>query len=271
MTSLNCIIIPLTHGYSALISEIDSDLINLKWHISDTGYAVRRTGTPKKTVRLHRLIAERIHTDISDLVVDHINGNRLDNRRENLRPVSISLNCSNACKSKSNTSGYKGVRFESSSWRVTIKSNGSKYDFGRYVSPELAAQIFDCATIKLNGLILNGLNFPNQTTYSSDVVEIVEYILSGKRLPNIPNNHSSLFRGISFRVTNQNKSHQSTGWVATFMGKYIGYFSSEIDAAIAWDKNATSYGVPRLFLNFKGGANNQLSAFYGDKIGTNES
>lgn len=243
--------IPLTRGYIALVDKCDSDLAQLKWYLGDTGYAMRRDGKPKKTTRMHRLIAERMGILIPEIGIDHINGNRLDNRRSNLRVASQQLNTSNSHKSKLNTSGYKGVRFEDTSWRVTLKSDGTKYDFGRYASPEFAARIYDCATIKLNGLIVAGLNFPGEP-YSNDILEIVEYVLNGKRLPPLKGKSSSLFRGVHYHISNRNDKTQSYGWIAIFNKKYLGYFQSEIEAAKAWDEYAKSQDVPRLYLNFRG-------------------
>lgn len=76
---------------------IDNDDIEIfdkfKWHISDSGYVVWRglLNGKKKTIRLHRLI---IHAD-DDQIVDHINRNKLDNRKCNLRCTTQSVNMRN--------------------------------------------------------------------------------------------------------------------------------------------------------------------------------
>lgn len=70
--------------------------------------------------------------------VDHINGNGLDNRIENLRPATRLENQRNQRLSKANTSGAKGVRRQGNKWRVDIKlETGLKY-FGTYDDLELA-------------------------------------------------------------------------------------------------------------------------------------
>lgn len=75
--------------YALVDDDIFEKYGKLKWHLSDKGYAVRRNN--HKTTRLHRLI-----TDCpDDLVVDHINRNPLDNRRQNLRCVSQAENTRN--------------------------------------------------------------------------------------------------------------------------------------------------------------------------------
>ena len=60
--------------------------------------------------------------------VDHINGNKLDNRKENLRKCTRSQNFANRKKYTNNTSGYKGVSKHGNKWQADIQINGkSKY------------------------------------------------------------------------------------------------------------------------------------------------
>jgi len=107
----------------------DAELFNSrKWHISDTGYAVWRgidTDGIKKTIRLHRLIMNAPE----GMVVDHKNGNRLDNRRINLRVCTIVEN-------SRNVHGAKGYCWDATrrKWLVTYKG---KF-YGRYESEEQA-------------------------------------------------------------------------------------------------------------------------------------
>jgi hypothetical protein len=84
-------------GQPVLTDEEDSVLLTAyRWHLSrksHTSYVIRRIRTPKgrKTVYLHREITKAP----AGLVVDHINGNGLDNRRENLRVVTAQENAWN--------------------------------------------------------------------------------------------------------------------------------------------------------------------------------
>ena len=79
-------------GHYALIDEEDFEKVNSfsPWYENDQGYAI------KKTRRGGKNISIRMHTLINDtpkgLVTDHINGNRLDNRKENLRSVGQMIN-----------------------------------------------------------------------------------------------------------------------------------------------------------------------------------
>ena len=87
-----------------LVDNEDEDLFNqYKWHINDNGYVVwhGKIDGKKQTVRLHRLIAK----PKKGLVVDHINRNKLDNRRSNLRCVTQAINCRNRSEVE-NAKGY---------------------------------------------------------------------------------------------------------------------------------------------------------------------
>lgn len=80
---------------SVLIDAPDLQTFNrFNWHISDTGYVVWRgiLGGKKRTVRLHRLVTRATDGEI----VDHINRNKLDNRRKNLRIVDFATNVKNS-------------------------------------------------------------------------------------------------------------------------------------------------------------------------------
>ncbi len=89
--------IKLTKGHLAIVDDDDFEKINLlSWHYQpkcNTGYAIGhiRVGGKSSTRRMHRMILNANNGDI----VDHINGNGLDNRKENLRIVSHKLNCIN--------------------------------------------------------------------------------------------------------------------------------------------------------------------------------
>lgn len=77
--------------------------------------------------------------------VDHINGDILDNRWENLRIATHSQNMKNRGAPSNNTSGYKGVSFhrKKGKWRAAIHSEGKKYHLGYFNSAELASQAYE--------------------------------------------------------------------------------------------------------------------------------
>lgn len=100
--------IVLTKGAYATVDDEDFEWLNKwKWSLSSVGYAVRVVGGRKhqRMLLMHRVIMKTS----SGMFTDHINRNRLDNRRRNLRNVSPSQSLYNTKLRKDNTSGAKGV------------------------------------------------------------------------------------------------------------------------------------------------------------------
>lgn len=122
--------IPLTRGYFALVDDDDYEKINeYVWSASSLGHRRTRYALTNikiegryTTGRMHRLILE---VSDSKLIVDHINGNGLDNRKENLRIVNASENATNVSINKRNKSGYKGVtlRKDRGTWSTEVRKN----------------------------------------------------------------------------------------------------------------------------------------------------
>jgi len=143
---MNTVEIPLTRGFWALIDETDLPLVSdFKWFAADgnrTRYAHRTINFMKsgrktaRVIRMHRLIIGAKHGDI----VDHINGNGLDNRRANLRIVSHAENCQNRIGTRSdNKSGANGVYLHPQlGWRAYITINGKRIWLGVFSSFDAA-------------------------------------------------------------------------------------------------------------------------------------
>jgi len=102
---------------------------------------------------------------ISDpsLQVDHADRDKKNNRRNNLRPCTLSQNQSNKLVHRNNKSGYKGVSLHSQSdkWRAIINHNKKKISLGLFFSKEEAAKAYDEAARRLQGEFAR-LNFPNE-------------------------------------------------------------------------------------------------------------
>jgi hypothetical protein len=64
--------------------------------------------------------------------VDHINGNKADNRWSNLRPATNTVNGRNMKKARNNTSGVTGVFLDRGKWRAQIKIDGKNLQLGSY-------------------------------------------------------------------------------------------------------------------------------------------
>lgn len=86
-------------------------------------------------------------------IIDHTNGNHLDNRPCNLREVTHSQNMMNRKLSKHSTSGIKGVahRKDNDMWRAYISVDGRKINLGQYETKEEAAQVVGAARLELHG------------------------------------------------------------------------------------------------------------------------
>jgi len=116
-------------------------------------YAIRnvKVGQIKTaTIRLHR----EIMNAPDSLLVDHKNGDGLDNRRDNLRLATRSQNQCNKPKIKTKaTSQYVGVNFEKSrgQWAARIKHNNKQIWLGRFDSEIDAAKVYDEAAKKYHG------------------------------------------------------------------------------------------------------------------------
>jgi hypothetical protein len=107
-----------------------------------------------KEYRAHRL-AWLICTgeDPADKQIDHVNGNKSDNRFANLRLATNSQNACNRTVSARNTSGFKGVSFSSKqqAWKADVRINGVTKHLGYYPTPELAHMAYCKAAAELHG------------------------------------------------------------------------------------------------------------------------
>lgn len=118
-----------------LFDKEDYDLIKPHvWRIA-SGYAC--TGHLKETdfTSMHHLIQKRYDKNLtfdSRIHTDHINRNKLDNRKQNLRVVSVDDNLKNRGMFRNNTSGCKGVSMVDGLWRASIGCNNEKYDLGNF-------------------------------------------------------------------------------------------------------------------------------------------
>lgn len=107
----------------------------------------------RKMYREHTLVWLMFNGSMPDGLIDHINCVPSDNRIENLRLATNSQNLANRGRTKSNTSGFKGVYLHSQTkrWVASIKHLGKKYSLGCYGSAIEAHEAYKKATLKLNG------------------------------------------------------------------------------------------------------------------------
>lgn len=150
--------IPLTKGKYTLVDEEDYDKFkDINWYLIKSKGA--RTGYAACTLNgrasfMHRLILN----PPSDMVIDHINGDGLDNRKFNLRVCSMLENMKNLPPRTGKTSQYKGVFKNGKLWRANIRINGLQTLLGSFSDEIEAAKAYDEAAKKYHKEFAN-LNF----------------------------------------------------------------------------------------------------------------
>lgn len=163
--------VPLTQGFEAVIDAEDLPLVDgFNWRSLvlrhkdgsiKTVYAVRTSARgiePRPTILMHRVILNAP----SDLVVDHKDGNGLNNRRSgpnegNLRLADYSQNAHNMKLGQRNSSGLKGTHWcqRDKVWRSQISANGKCYVLGSFSTAEAAHQEYCKASARLHGEFSN--------------------------------------------------------------------------------------------------------------------
>jgi hypothetical protein len=150
--------IPLTQGKVAIVDDEDAHLARFKWCAHrgrNTWYARRKVG--QIHVLLHR---EILGVTDPAMKVDHADGNGLDCRRLNLRTASHAENSRNSCRPKTNTSGFRGVRWKKErGWNARIRAGGKQQHLGHFATAEDAARAYDAAARRQHGAFA-AVNFP---------------------------------------------------------------------------------------------------------------
>lgn len=144
---------PLKYGHVVLVSAEDESILDLNWHVKrmDRAFYVARNlpRVPNKPTqeKLHRVITN----PPSELVVDHINSNGLDNRRENLRVCTQQQNSFNQRLRRTSSMPFKGVFRCYNKFGARITVDGKSIHLGMYKTPEDAHQAYIEASERLHG------------------------------------------------------------------------------------------------------------------------
>lgn len=147
----NTAFITLTKGHVAVIDASFSPYVDQwNWTAMDGKggvYAFRKVN--KKNIFLHRVVAG----DPVGLEVDHIDGDTLNNRKQNLRAATKSQNSQNVSKHFDGKAKYKGVSWgkSNSKWQAQIKANGVRHHLGYFLTQEDAKAAYDAASARLHG------------------------------------------------------------------------------------------------------------------------
>lgn len=124
-----CFLIPLTKLREAIIDPESLPLVEGKWWFYDGSYARRNIMVDGKhaTIAMHRVILP----PSDGMIVDHINGNKLDNRRRNLRLITPSGNNINRVLQSNSHALYPGITWHKKTQKWTVRINIEKK--GRYL------------------------------------------------------------------------------------------------------------------------------------------
>lgn len=146
--------IELTQNKFALVDVVDNDLSQMSWHINIGGYAARsgHIGSKRGIVFMHRVVLERKlgrKLNASEYT-DHINRDKLNNTRSNLRAVSASQNAINITRRSDSTSGFTGIHFDKyrNKYRVHVTYKRKTHFLGRCETIEEAIIIRKAGELK---------------------------------------------------------------------------------------------------------------------------
>lgn len=138
--------ISLTRGKTTKIDDDDFELVSkYTWHCTEHGYASTRRKDNRKFLYLHRFIMKARKGE----EVDHRNGDRLDNRKSNLRICDRTSNSRNTSAHRDNKTGYKGVYFDKRTMRfcARIMVSGKTFFLGRHDSAKKAHEAYKKAAV----------------------------------------------------------------------------------------------------------------------------
>lgn len=222
-------------GKFALVDDADyADLSRFKWYIANTGYvysypASWRDGV--SPVAMHRYIMN----PPSRKVVDHVNSDKLNNTRQDLRIATPSENTANSRPSTKSSSKYKGVHWNTNKarWVASITVNYKQIIVGQFVTQREAALAYNDAALHHFGEFARLNTIP--------LVDPLDKPVAKRRLP-----PSSKFRGVSKTESGKWATHIRMNGRQT----HLGTFADELDAAKAYDDAARIHHGEKAKLNF---------------------
>lgn len=222
--------IKLVNGGQTIVEECDYKLVaKERWFQSSHGYAIRQGWKDGKhwQIFLHRII----NATPAGKFTDHINGNKLDNRRSNLRTVNKAQNSTNRPKIDRGvlTCKFKGVSWHKSTqlWRARIADGD--YNKSTYHKTEQQA----------------ALDYNRMATERFGEYAQLNKLPAGIE-PTIPRKKTSRYRGVAFKP-------KSKRWEASIdvngLWTHIGSFGTEQEAALAYNAAAVKLRGDRAKLN----------------------
>lgn len=137
-------------------------IFNAMYSGSVAGSIDKANGSVYVTIDAVRFLAHRLaYTYVHgvcpvELQIDHVNGNRLDNRIENLRLATAAENMQNVGKHRDNSSGHRGVHWckQSKKFIAQVQANGKRKRLGSFNTAEEAAAVYAQAAKQLHGAFM---------------------------------------------------------------------------------------------------------------------
>lgn len=133
------------------VAVIDKDdynkVVKYKWNLHTDSvntylraYKGYKENGVKEYIFLHNLIMDNLN---KNFIIDHIDGNTLNNRKNNLRRCDLKKNELNKKKPKNNTSGHKGVSYSpiERKWKAYITHNNKRIHLGTFINKEDAVKV----------------------------------------------------------------------------------------------------------------------------------
>lgn len=244
------VLVPLRgkHGVGRL-ARIDADdypeVSRWRWYANRNGYSYGQRHGPRR-VRMQVLLHHLVFDTPYGTIVDHVNGDRLDATKANLRVVSYSVNNRNRVRVKK--VGFKGAfAVGGGLWQARIKWDERNWNLGSYATAEDAARVYDAAALHIDpDLGSHALNFPDEAQAKHPAQIRREAFAEGHIT-----SKSSPYRGVSWKPPNSAFQAFFTEGHRTV---YLGLHDDEEQAARAHDSYALHALGPSAPTNFPDGA-----------------
>ncbi|OMQ49927.1 HNH endonuclease [Burkholderia pseudomallei] len=149
--------IPLNGGRFALVSDEDFECLSrYRWLTDSRGYAFRfdRAGGQIRKIAMHRMV---LSLDDPDVLTDHVDGDKLNNQRTNLRACTKAQNNANKGRQRNNTTGFKGVCWSPRlrKWYSVIRTGQARRYLGSFEHPDEAHEVYCLAADLIHGEFAN--------------------------------------------------------------------------------------------------------------------
>lgn len=158
----------------------DRDIYNkvkqYSWHENSNGYVVSSTykGINGSAVFLHSLVLDVNNED--GLFIDHINGDKMNNLKSNIREVSYSQNAMNTGVRRDNRSGHRGLFYKkkSKTWFAYINKNKQRVNLGHFKDKDKAIKQREIAELYLFAEYSRDYNYLKEKYKDVDIIEYLQ-------------------------------------------------------------------------------------------------